>query len=248
MKQYHLSKQHQTKMLRAIKEFEMISPKDRVLVGMSGGKDSAFLAYALGVIQRYCDLDFELETLTVDIGFEDKLNTDGIKTFCERNEIKSNFVTTQIADIIKLSGESNPCAKCAYFRRAAINSFAVENGFNKVALAHHEDDVVETLMMNILYSGRISTFLPNTYLTRSDLNVIRPLVYLTEKEIIRGMKSIEYTPTKNPCPYTKDTARFRVKGLIKELTIENRAVRGNIASVIRNNKNMELWPDKEGTI
>ena len=243
MKINHLDKQFQMKLLRAIKEFDLIKPKDKILIGLSGGKDSAFLTYALSVIQKYCGLGFEIEAVTVDLGFSDKLNTNEIAKFCDELSVKFNLVKTHIADIIKLNGEKNPCAKCAYFRRAAINDFAVKNGFNKIALAHHQDDASETLIMNILYSGKIATFMPDTYLTRSNLHVIRPMIYLSEKEVIRGIKQIGYSAVKNPCIYTCNTARYKVKELIKNLNMENRAVKTNIASVLRMKENMELWPE-----
>ena len=239
---FYLPKQYQTKVLRAIKEFDMISDKDRVLVGFSGGKDSAFMLYVLNVIKRYCRIDFEMEAITTDIGFEKKLETDKFKEFCDNLGVPLTIVKTQIADIIKIKGEKNPCSVCAYFRRAAINNYAIENNFNKIALAHHHDDVVETFLMNILYSGRLSSFLPNTHLTKTGLNVIRPMVYLTEREVIRGMKFVDFMPNKNPCPYSGETMRSEVKNLIKTLTIKNRCVKGNISSAMRIKDDMELWP------
>ena len=239
---FYLPKQYQTKLLRAIKEFDMISDKDRVLVGFSGGKDSAFMLYALNVIKRYCRIDFDLEAVTVDIGFANPVEKAPLHDFCNELGVPLTIVNTQIADIIKSNEGKSPCSVCAYFRRAAINNYALENNFNKVALAHHHDDVIETFLMNVLYSGRLSTFLPNTHLTRTGLDVIRPMIYLSEREVIRGMKFVNFVPIKNPCPYSGNTMRAEVKKLIKDLSIKNRCVKGNIGSAMRIKDDMELWP------
>jgi tRNA(Ile)-lysidine synthase TilS/MesJ len=123
-----------------------------------------------------------------------------------------------------------------------MNRFAQENGFNKVALAHHHDDAVETFLMSILYSGQVRTFLPRTELERTGLVAIRPLVYLREKEIRKAIEFTGYTPVASPCPYDGKTQRQKVKELLRSLTKESRWVYTNLAAAMREGSPMELWP------
>ena len=229
----YLPKSYHNKIIKAIMQFGLIEDGDRVLVGFSGGKDSAFLMYALKSMQRYSQVSFSLGATTVDLGFEKHLDEDAVSEYARRLEVPHEFIRTRAHDIIKQRSEASPCAWCSYFRRASINTYARKAGYDKVAYAHHMDDAMETLLMNMLYSGRGGTFLPRTDLTRSGITVIRPLIFFSEREVTRAVKFMGFTPLESPCPYSCDTSRARVKRLIKDLDMENRMVRRNIEAVVK---------------
>lgn len=229
----YMPKASHNRLIKACMQFGLINEGDRVLVGFSGGKDSAFLLYALKALQGYGGIDFGLGAATVDLGFENKLDEAAITSFCDRVGVKHGFIRTRAYDVIRQRSEQSPCAWCSYFRRATINSYARAEGYNKVAYAHHMDDAIETLLMNMLYSGRGGTFQPLTRLERSGIDVIRPLIYFSEREVSRSMKFMGFTPVPSPCPFGEETSRARVKSLIVELDRENRMVRPNLESVVK---------------
>jgi len=229
----YLPKGYHNKLIKAVMQFGLIEDGDNVLVGFSGGKDSAFLMYALKSLQLYSPLSFSLGSATVDLGFDESLGEDAVTEYARRLAMPHGFIRTKAFEVIKQRSEASPCAWCSYFRRASINTYARKNGYNKVAYAHHMDDAMETLMMNMLYSGRGGTFLPRTELTRSGITVIRPLIYFSEREVTKALKFMGFTPLESPCPYSGDTSRARVKKLIKELDMENRMVRRNIEAVVK---------------
>jgi len=229
------------KLWRAIVEFDMLAPGDRILVGLSGGKDSLFLTYALATIRNNTPCDFELAAYTLDQMFSDDFKTDQLAEWC--NQLKVPFYTDRvnIAKVIEENGK-DPCFTCSFFRRGVINRFAVAHGFNKVALAHHHDDVVETFLMSILYSGQIKTFKPVTYLDRTGITVIRPLIYFREKELAGTVKFHGFEPIASPCPLNGKTKRHEVKNLITSLCKQMPAVYDHLATAIRESAVVELWP------
>ena len=231
------------KILRAILEFKLISPEDRVLVGFSGGKDSAFLLYALSILRRHGVIKCDLGALTIDLGFEDIFPKESLQEFCSLLGVPFYLKRTEIG---KVAQAGDRCNICSHLRRGAMNRFAQEAGFNKVALAHHHDDAVETFLMSILYSGQNRTFLPKTQLDRSGLTVIRPLVYLREYEVMKATELTGFKPIPSPCPYNCNTQRQRVKELIASLTREHRCVYTNLAAAMRQGDTAELWPPAPG--
>lgn len=233
------------KILRAIMEFKLIEEGDRVLVGFSGGKDSAFLIYALAVLRQHKIIRCELAALTVDLGFSKELPLEVMGDYCRRLGVSFYALRTQIGKVAEEQREG-ACNICSHLRRGAMNRFAKAEGFNKVALAHHHDDAVETFLMSILYSGQIKTFLPRTDLDRSGLTVIRPLAYLREKEIRKTLDLTGFAPAPSPCPRNCHTQRQRVKELIQGLTREHRCVYTNLAAAMRHGAPIELWPAAPG--
>jgi len=244
MEDITLSRSHSRRLYRALIEFQMISEGDGILVGFSGGKDSAFLLYALAAIQQYSPVDFKLAAATVDLGFSSgDLITEEMKAFVERLGVPYFITKTNIAKIaLSEMHKKSPCAICSHLRRGALNSLAAENGYNKVALAHHQDDAVETFLMSILYSGQIHVFRPVTYLDRKGITVIRPLVYFRESEIRGAAKRIGYNPTPVVCPYQDESQRLSVKNLIRNLSRENPMVYTNLFKALHTNAVGELWP------
>lgn len=240
-----LPRVYNRKMIRAIKEFDLIDPGDRILIGFSGGKDSALLLYGLAVLREHGLIEADLEALTIDLGFARPLDPEPLAKFCAGLGIKFNYLKKEIAAVVQ--NDDNPCARCAHFRRGVMNNFAKENGFQKVALAHHHDDAVETFLMSIIYSGQIKTFLPKTYLERSGLTVIRPLVYLREKEVLKAQEFYDYSPAPKVCPYDGNSYRQKTKELIRELTRDRRWVYSNLAAAMREGRPSELWPPEKKT-
>ena len=167
-----------SKIFRAVVEFELIDDGDKILIGVSGGKDSLLLTYALACLKRRTKKNFTLAALTIDPQFTDDFaaKISRVKKFCNDLDIEHEVHRVNIAELIREQSNKSPCYTCAYFRRAAVNRRAVEIGANKVAYAHHLDDAVETFFMSLLSSGQLTTFQPKTYLDRTNITVIRPLM------------------------------------------------------------------------
>ena len=228
--------------MRAITEFELIQDNDRIMIGVSGGKDSIFLAYAMAMMRQRIKKKFELMAVTVNPMFSDSFDLAPIKDFMQRLDIPHHSFDVDIKGAIDAQGGKDPCYTCAFFRRGAVNRYAKEQGCNKVAYAHHNDDAVETLFMGLLYSGQVHTFTPSTYLDKTDITVIRPLVYFREQEIIDAIQYHQVQPVPSPCPNDGHTIRQRVKELIQEMSIENPHLYPHLASAMRENAVGELWP------
>ncbi len=230
------------KILRAIREFELIDSGDRILVGFSGGKDSAFLLYALAILSKHQVIPFEVAALTIEPGFEQPLERERLQKYCDWLEIPFLMHQTEIARYaLSEENSESPCATCAFLRRGTMNRIAREQGYNKVALAHHYDDAVETFLMSIIYSGQIKTFLPRTELERSGVVAIRPLVYLREIEIQAAQSLLQFEPQPSPCPLDKKTKRAEIKALIREFCQQDQRVFRNLASAMCAGRPQELW-------
>ena len=218
---------------KAIDEYHMIEDGDKIAIGISGGKDSLTLLYALHGLKRFYPKKFDIHAVTVDLGFNN-LNLDEIKALCEKLEVPYTIVKTDIAKIIfEDRKESNPCSLCAKMRKGALNDAIKEAGCNKVAYAHHKDDVVETMLMSLIFEGRFHTFSPNTYLDRMDLTVIRPMIYMQEADVIGFVNKYEVPVVKSPCPADGYTKREYVKDLLRNLNLENPGVKERMFTAIK---------------
>ncbi len=218
---------------RAVDDYSMIEEGDRIAVGVSGGKDSLTLLCALAGLRRFYPKKFELIAMTVDMGFE---GTDfsSIAALCEQLEVEYHIIPTQIARIIfEERQESNPCSLCAKMRRGVIHSSAKELGCNKVALGHHFDDVVETFMLNLYFEGRIGCFCPVTYLSRTDITLIRPMIYLPEKDVRYYAKKEGLPIVESTCPADGNTQREEIKKMLSELDRQHRGLRYRIFGAIQ---------------
>ena len=231
-----------SKLMRAVVEFNLIEENDKILIGISGGKDSIFLAYMLAILQQRFKKKFSLEALTINPLFKSPFPAEKITAFCQELGIPHHIHDVDIAGTIESQNGKDPCYTCAFFRRGAVNKFAKEHGCNKVAYAHHHDDAVETFLMNIFYSGQVHTFTPKTYLDRMDMTVIRPLVYFREQEISEAVKYHGFTPIPSPCPYDGNTIRQHVKELIAKLGEDNPLLYEHLGAAMRKNAVGELWP------
>ncbi|MBQ7065940.1 MAG: tRNA 2-thiocytidine(32) synthetase TtcA [Lachnospiraceae bacterium] len=217
---------------RAIDDYNMIEEGDKIAIGISGGKDSLTLLCAMKGLMRFYPKKFQIHAITVDLGF-DNLNLNEIKKLCEELEVPYSIVKTDIAKIIfEDRKESNPCSLCAKVRKGALNEEIKKLGCNKVAYAHHKDDVVETMLLSLIYEGRFHSFSPKTYLDRMDLTVIRPLMYVNEMDVIGYTKQSKLPVAKSPCPADGNTKREYVKQLLKQLTTDNPGVKERMFTAI----------------
>lgn len=242
---FRLPQAYFSKIIRAIIEFEMIERGDNILIGLSGGKDSLLLTYALAMMRERTKRKFALRALTIDPMFSENFDAEALSRFCASLDIPHEIEKVDIAGVIQSSPKNAPCFTCAFFRRGAINRVATKRQCNKIAYAHHNDDAVETLLLNLLYSGQIGTFQPKTYLDRTNLTVIRPLIFLREVETIAAIPYHGMTPVKSPCPIDGNTKRETVKLLIAKLTKENPLIYEHLASAMRKNGDgimNRLWP------
>lgn len=228
---------------KAVDEYQMIQEGDKIAVGISGGKDSLTLLYALSGLRRFYPRPFELQAITCSLGFPG-FNLEPIRALCEELEVPYTVVDTQIGQIIfEDRKESNPCSLCAKMRKGAFNEKAKELGCNKVAYAHHKDDVVETMLLSLIYEGRFYSFSPRTYLDRMDLTVIRPMIYVDEADVL-GFKNKYHLPVaKNPCPADGFTKREYAKDLLRQLTKENPGTKQRMFTAILDG-NIPGWPER----
>ena len=226
---------------KAVDDYHMIEEGDRIAIGISGGKDSLTLLYALNSLKRFYPSRFHIHAVTVDLGFEN-LNLGKIKALCDELQVEYTIVHTDIAQIIfQERQETNPCSLCAKMRKGALNEAIKAAGCNKVAYAHHKDDVVETMLMSLIFEGRFHTFSPVTYLDRMDLTVIRPLMYMNEADVIGFVNKNNVPVVKSPCPADGYTKREYVKQLLQQLNRENPGVKERMFTAIANG-NMQGWP------
>lgn len=202
---------------RCAEDYDMIKPGDRIGIGVSGGKDSLTLLVLLAELKKYNHKPFDLEAVTVDLGFG--MDFSGIEKLCRDLDVPFNLVRTQIAPVIfDYRQEKNPCSMCAKMRRGAINQTLLERGLNKLALGHHYDDAVETFMMSLLYEGRISCFQPVTDLDRTGIIQIRPMLYIHEQTVDNFASRMNLPIIQNRCPVDKRTKREEIKKLVYELS------------------------------
>lgn len=225
---------------KALDDYHMIEENDKIAVGISGGKDSLTLLCALHELARFYPQKFTLHAVTVDLGFGN-LNLEEIQNLCKKLETEYTIVRTDIAQIVfEDRQETNPCSLCAKMRKGALNQAIKDAGCNKVAYAHHRDDVIETMLMSLIYEGRFHTFSPVTYLDRMDLTVIRPLIYMNEADVIGFVNKYQLPVVKSPCPADGHTKREYIKELLRKLNLENPGVKARIFTAVKDS-DMKGW-------
>lgn len=218
---------------RAVDQYHMIEDGDVIAVGVSGGKDSLALLATLANLRRFYPKKFELKAITLEMGYTE-MDFTPVADFCKQLNVEYITRQTDIKTIVfDIRQEENPCSLCAKMRRGALNDTAKQHGCNKVALGHHYDDVIETVMMSLLYEGRFNCFLPMTYLNRRDITVIRPMIYAPESYIKSLTRRLELPIVHNPCPVDGNTKREEIKQLIRTLEHQNHGVRQRIFGAIQ---------------
>jgi len=219
---------------KAVDHFQLIDDGDKIAIGISGGKDSLTLLYALHGLRQFYPSKFDLIAITVDLCFEG-FDTEPIRRLCNQLDVPYYVIKTEISQIVfRARQEGNPCSLCAKMRKGALNDAIKAYGCNKVAYAHHKDDVIETMMMSMIYEGRYQTIMPDLYLNRSDLHVIRPLIYVNEADIIGFVHKMDLPVQKSKCPADGYTKREYVKNLIRQLNRENPGVKDRMFTAIEN--------------
>ena len=231
-----------SKMRKAIEDYDMIQEGDKIAVALSGGKDSVALLYAMKNLQIFYPKKFELIAITVNPGFEN-FDTEVLKKIAENAKVELIIAPSDIKAIVfDVRKEKNPCSLCANLRRGILNSVAKEHGCNKIALGHNEDDVIETFLLNLIYAGKLSTLAPVTYMDRSNMTLIRPLIYTPEKYTKSFVKrnNIEIMP--KVCPMDGKSKREYALELMKSIEIEYKHSRANIIGAIKR-ANINGWKE-----
>ncbi|MBO5348835.1 MAG: tRNA 2-thiocytidine(32) synthetase TtcA [Clostridia bacterium] len=227
-------------MRKAIEDYNMIEEGDKIAVAVSGGKDSMTLLLGLQNLQRFYPKKFQIIAVTLNPGFEN-FDTSPLSELCKSLEINFIEEKTHIKEIVfDVRNEKNPCSLCANLRRGILNSVAIREGCNKIALGHNEDDVLETFFLNLLYGGSINTFAPTSYMDRSNLTLIRPLIYAPEKYIRNFVKRNNIPIMQKVCPVDGTSKREDMKNLILDFQKDIPRIRANLYGAIKRS-NIKGW-------
>ncbi len=229
-------------MRKAIEEYKMIDEGDKIAVCLSGGKDSVSMLHAFKSLQRFYPKKFEIIAVTVNPGF-DFFDNKLLEDICKEINVELFIENSNAKEIIfDIRKEKNPCSLCANLRRGVINSIAIREGCNKIALGHNQDDVLETFLLNLFYTGSIGCFSPVSYMDRSDITMIRPLIYTPEKDMKRYVKKNSIKIMPKVCPMDGTSKREDMKQLIITLTKSIPMVRANLFGAIQ--RNLKEWEKK----
>ena len=229
-------------MRKAIENYNMIEEGDKIAVGLSGGKDSIALLMGLKALKRFYQKNFEIVAISVNPGF-DFFDSNFLQNLCDKIGVQFIEEKSFIKEIVfDVRNEKNPCSLCANLRRGILNSAAIREGCNKLALGHNEDDVLETFFLNILYAGNLSTFAPTSYMDRYEITLIRPLIYTSEREIKKFIKRQQIDVMPKCCPMDGVSKREYMKDLLYKLVLEIPNVRANIMGAIKR-ANINGWKE-----
>ena len=231
-------------MRKAIEDYNMIEENDKIAICLSGGKDSITMLHAFKTLQRFYPKKFDIIAISINPGFE-FFDTNLLQEMCDKLEIPLFVENNHAQEIVfEIRKEKNPCSLCANLRRGTINSIAIREGCNKIALGHNEDDVLETFFLNLLYAGNINTFAPVSYMDRSQITLIRPLIYAPEKYIRSFVKKNNITPMPKCCPMDGTSKREDMKNLIQTFQKYIPTVRANLYGAIKRS-NIKGWESPE---
>ena len=236
-------------MRKAIQQYDLIQPGDKICIGVSGGKDSVALTIGLARLQKYFEKPFTILAVTLDPRFGDK-DTDYsiMEKLMKDNNIPYIIKRTDIGSIVfDIRKESNPCSLCAKMRRGALHDIAVDNGCNKVALGHHLDDAIETFYMNLFNEGRLGCFSPKTYLSRKDITMIRPMALATEQEVRDAINHENLPIVKSVCPADGVTTRQNFKEFVSQKVHDDKAFRQKMLGALQK-ANLSDWGPNQTNI
>ena len=229
---------------KADQQYNLINHGDKILIGLSGGKDSVVLTYALSLYQKFSHTDFKIQPVMLDLGFPN-FNPYEMNKFCESLGLKLMVIdNTEVYKILQIQQKDHehlPCSICSRMKKASMNKVAKEIGFNKVSFAHHADDAIETYMMNSLFGGRIASFSPKMHLERADITFIRPLINVRESDIIRLVKEENLPVMASGCPANQHTRREDMKNLLKEIYHSYPEAKENLLTMLSNYEKEDVW-------
>lgn len=229
-------------MRKAIDDYSMIQDGDKIAVGLSGGKDSITMLMGLKELQRFYPHSFSMVAVSVNPGFP-YFDSAFLQSTCDAIGVEYLEKESHIKEIVfDIRKEKNPCSLCANLRRGILNTAAKREGCTKIALGHNLDDALETFLMNLFFAGSISTFSPVSYMNRSGITVIRPLIYVPEKETKRYIRRSSTKIMPKVCPMDGNSTREYIKDLIVTLSLKNKHVKANIIGAIKRN-NINGWKD-----
>jgi tRNA 2-thiocytidine biosynthesis protein TtcA len=219
---------------KALHKYDMIADGDRVLVGLSGGKDSLTLMWALNERRARIPIDYDLFPVYIDPGFEGGFSGE-LAVYARQADYGLRIEHTDYGVLAHSeTNRENPCFLCARLRRKRLFEIAEELGCNKVALGHHKDDIIETLLMNMCYAGEISTMIPSQSFFKGLFTLIRPLTYLDEDMIRKFAAEMNFPRFVNPCPSSNASKRQEIKSLLHQLYRSNRKIKGNLFRALGN--------------
>lgn len=228
---------------QAIEDYHMIEEGDKIAVGVSGGKDSLTLLYAMKLLQGFYPKKFELYAITCNVGFEG-MNFSGVADFCKNLKVPYEQVDTKIAEIVfEENKNARPCSLCAKLRKGAMYKRLGELGINKIAYAHNKDDFIETALMSLIYEGRFYAFPPVTVLPEAGVTVIRPMMYVAEKGVANFVRDQGIKVVKNTCPVDGSTKREYAKQLMEQINRDNPGAKDRMMHAIVNGRFPD-WPEK----
>ncbi len=219
---------------RAVDTYNMIKENDHITVGVSGGKDSLVLLVTLANLRRFYPKPFKLSAVTLDLGYDD-MDYSPIAKLCEEIGVDYYLKKTDIKEIVfDIRKESNPCSLCAKMRRGALHDAALEIGSHTVALGHHNDDVIETFLLSLVFEGRVGCFSPVSFLDRKGITLIRPMIYMPERYSAGLAKRLDLPIVKNSCPADGNSKRQYIKELTARLEKENPGFKTRIFTAVVN--------------
>ena len=234
---------------KADQTYNLIQHGDKIVIGLSGGKDSIALTYCLSLYRKFSHTDFKIQPVVLNLGFPG-FNPQPLIEFCRSLDldliISDNTDVYKILEIQKENQNSKhlPCSICSRMKKAAINKVAKEIGFNKVAFAHHAEDAIETLFMNEIYGGRVATFSPKMHLEKADIEFIRPLIHVRESDIKKLIREENLPVVGSRCPADKTTTRETIKNILDGLYKEFPKAKESFLSMLSNYEHEDLWNDK----
>lgn len=233
-----------TKAGRAAHNFSMLKEGDRILVCFSGGKDSYAMLKVLEQFKKKYPINFELKVLCVNPNFDNKFENN-IRNLLEKENFEYEILNTQIKQVIEKQEQIKkfrPCFMCSRLRRGIIYDYAIKNNYNKIALGHNLDDAIETHLMNLFYGSKLSLLKPKYLADNAKIEVIRPLIYVDEDQIVKYVKKVNFIAVKDECPLKQeDSKRDYFKNLLKELKKDNPKIKESAYHAFHNIKELNQW-------
>jgi tRNA 2-thiocytidine biosynthesis protein TtcA len=231
---YRLPATLNRKIGKAMHDFAMFSEGDRVLIAVSGGVDSLTLAFILAMWQRKAPIHFDLTAIYIDHGFSRRQNGTVDPGAAIGRQLQAFSLDFEIIDEWSIDEADRTCFLCARNRRSQLFDLARKRGYNKIALGHHKDDLIETFMLNALYSGNISTMVPRQNLFAGTLSIVRPMAYLEKNEVCAIAAGLKLEAVKNLCPLSTDTRREKVRSLLHSIYQDEPAVKNSLFAALSN--------------